>query len=143
MIIVVDASVAALWYLPQQHSDAAVELLGSHHELVAPDLLRLEVGSVLLRACRRREVTRDEAVAVFGALLPGAVRLLPDAELADAAFEIAEAHGGSVYDAVYVALAQSLAAPIATNDGQMAATAQRAKVRAGMIERGLAAFADL
>jgi predicted nucleic acid-binding protein len=49
-MIVVDASVAALWFLPQALSDQAGELLSSAEELVGPPLLRLEVESAVPRA---------------------------------------------------------------------------------------------
>lgn len=141
MIVVVDASVAAMWYLPQAYSEQAVGLLGSGHDLVAPELMRLEVGNALLRGLRRKELTGEEATRVVRSLLPEAVRLLPtSADQAEASFEIAIVHGGSIYDAVYIALAQSLDAPISTNDFELAATARSSGVRAAIIADGLEAL---
>jgi predicted nucleic acid-binding protein len=134
MIVVVDASVAAMWYLPQRYSERAVSLLGSGHDLVAPDLLRLEVGSALLRAVRRKELTRGEAGEVIRSLLPEAVRFLPPGEEVAAPFEIAERHGGSIYDAVYIALARALRAPISTDDAELARTARKAGVTAVLVK---------
>jgi predicted nucleic acid-binding protein len=37
--LVVDASVAAKWYVPEIHSDAAVRLLDPEIVLLAPDLI--------------------------------------------------------------------------------------------------------
>ena len=45
--IVIDASVAVKWFLPEQDSDAARAILHFGHDLLAPDLLYAEVGSVL------------------------------------------------------------------------------------------------
>jgi predicted nucleic acid-binding protein len=134
MIVVVDASVAAMWYLPERHSDRAVGLLGSGHDLVAPVLLRLEVGSALLRAVRRKELTRGEAHQVIRSLLPEAVRFLPLDEEVTAPFEIAERYGGSIYDAVYIALARALRAPISTDDAQLARTARKAGITAVLVK---------
>ena len=137
MIIVVDASVAAMWYLPQTFSGKAIGLLGSGHDLVAPELMRLEVGSALLRAMRRKELTREESVEVIVSLLPEAVRFMPASNEQDAAsLKLAIEHGGSIYDAVYIALARSLDAPIATNDGEMTVIARKAEVRASLIGEG-------
>ncbi len=134
MIVVVDASVAAMWYLPQPYSDRAVGLLGSGHDLVAPELLRLEVGSALLRAVRRKELTRVAAGQVIQSLLPEAVRFLPTGDEAPASFEIAERFGGSIYDAVYIALARALRAPISTDDVELARTARKAGVTAVLVK---------
>ena len=137
MTVVVDASVAVMWYLPQSQSEQAIGLLGSGHDLVAPELLRLEVASALLRAFRRGELSGEETTEVIHSLLPDAVRLLPSrAGQAGAPLEIAIEHGGSIYDAVYIALARSLDAPISTNDTEMAATAEKSGVPATLIAHG-------
>jgi predicted nucleic acid-binding protein len=127
-MIVVDASVAALWFLPQALSDRAGELLSSDEELVGPPLLRLEVGSALLRAVRRKEISPDEAHRAMVGMLPAAVRLTSGAEDSEEPFLIAEEFGGSIYDAVYVALARRLQAPLSTNDRELAKVAQSAGV---------------
>lgn len=140
MIVVVDASVAAMWYLPQAHSEHAMALLASDHDLVAPELLRLEVGSVLLRAVRRRAMTRAEAREAVGAMLPEGVRLVPVADGSVRALDVAAEFGGSIYDAVYVALARDLGAPISTSDAQLVSTARKAGVPAALIRHGVPAL---
>ncbi|OHC81211.1 MAG: hypothetical protein A3G73_01560 [Rhodospirillales bacterium RIFCSPLOWO2_12_FULL_67_15] len=52
MIVVVDASVAAMWFLPEPHSESAALLLDAKCELIAPDLMRLEVANALAQAAR-------------------------------------------------------------------------------------------
>ena len=42
-----DASVATKWLVTENLSSEAVAILGSDAELVAPDLLPIEVGNVL------------------------------------------------------------------------------------------------
>ena len=75
------------------------------------------------------------------ALLPEAVRLLPtSAEQVEASLAIAVEHGGSIYDAIYVALARTLDAPISTNDKEMAATAWKAGIQASLIADGVSAL---
>ena len=141
MTVVVDASVAVMWYLPHAHGERAIDLLGSGHDLVAPELLALEVSGALLRALRRGELSGEEATEVIHSLLPEAVRLLPNrAGPAEAPLQIAIEHGGSIYDAVYIALARSLDAPISTNDTEMAVTAERSGVRAALIAQGFEPF---
>jgi predicted nucleic acid-binding protein len=59
-VIVVDASVAAKWYLPELGSDAALELMGGPSLLYAPDLIRLEVLAAITRRARKGEATVPE-----------------------------------------------------------------------------------
>ena len=51
-MIVIDASVAAKWYLPEKGSDAAVELQEGPDQLFAPDLIRMEVAGSITRRVR-------------------------------------------------------------------------------------------
>jgi len=132
-MIVVDASVAALWYLPQPLSGRAAALLARGEELAAPPLLRLEVASAIAKAVRRREVSAGEARHALEALLPASVRFVPGVEESPEPWRIVEAFGGSVYDAVYIALARRLAAPLSTDDRELAETARRAGVAASLL----------
>jgi predicted nucleic acid-binding protein len=134
VIFAVDASVAVKWFLPERYSDRAAAYLSPECQLVAPDLILLEVGNVLLKAARRKEITAVQSKEALAYLLPGAVRMVPAAEHAEPAFAIAERHGGSLYDAVYVAVARSLDVPVLTDDRQLAAVAERAKVRTLTLE---------
>ena len=55
MKVVVDASVAAKWFLPEIHSDAAARLLDPAIALYAPDLIVPEFGNILWKKIRRRK----------------------------------------------------------------------------------------
>jgi predicted nucleic acid-binding protein len=118
-VLVVDASVATLWFYPQARSAEARAVLASGVELVGPPLIRLEVGTALLRAVRRGELAAATARRSALDLLPGAVRLTDREGLLGEAYDVALRHGGSLYDAVYVALARGLSASLVTDDAQM------------------------
>ena len=47
MILIVDANVAVMWFVPEPSSEAAAALLDSADELVAPDYVHVEVASAL------------------------------------------------------------------------------------------------
>lgn len=128
MTLVVDAGVAACWYLPHPLSPAASELLAGGEPLVAPALLQLELAAVLLRATRRGEITTRDAVRVTGELLPRALSLLPDPPPIAAVLEIATLHGGSAWDAAYIATALGAKAGLVTAYPQQAAAARAAGV---------------
>ena len=66
MQCVVDASVAAKWFLPELHKDKAEELLrdflDEKLDLIAPDLIISEVGNILWkRSTLRGEISVTQA----------------------------------------------------------------------------------
>jgi predicted nucleic acid-binding protein len=99
-------------------------------------LIRLEVGTALLRAVRRGELAAATARRSALDLLPGAVRLTDREGLLGEAYDVALRHGGSLYDAVYVALARGLSASLVTDDAQMRGVALRAGVPARLLGGG-------
>ncbi|MEK6604283.1 MAG: type II toxin-antitoxin system VapC family toxin, partial [Nitrospirota bacterium] len=54
--LVVDASVAVKWLVPEIHADAARRILSPNNELLAPDLIWAEVGNVIWKKWRCGEV---------------------------------------------------------------------------------------
>jgi len=141
VIVVVDASVAAMWFLPERYSENAALLLIPEYDLVAPELIQLEVGGALLEAVRREEMSITDSAEALTALLPSAIRTLPSADHIETAFEIARGQGGSIYDAVYIALALTLDAPLITADQRLATVAGKAEVRVTLIADGPPALA--
>ena len=55
--LVIDASVAVKWFVPEIYSDVASTLLDSKHHLIAPDLLFIEIGSVVWSRTRFDKMT--------------------------------------------------------------------------------------
>jgi len=119
-LYVVDASVAAKWFVPESLSNAAVQLLDDEHELASPDLLWPEVGSVVWKKSRKGEITADEASRIVTALDRCPLVVFPSRLVLRGALEIAFGTGRSVYDSVYVALAVALECRLATADERLA-----------------------
>lgn len=142
MNVVVDASVAAQWVVLQEHTDTARTLLQSRHELMAVDLIRVEVFNTLLRAVRtkRLDLAAAKLSVQFFERVP--LRLQPTSDYASEAFDIARQQSGSVYDACYIALARSLDAPLATGDERMATVAETLGVQVHRLATGFAALLD-
>ena len=101
---VVDASVAAKWSLPEEHSGAARALLFEQHELIAPDFISIELAQVMLKTARRGEIARADALSAL-TRVHELLRIRASSGLAFPAFELATSLGTSVYDALYLALA--------------------------------------
>ena len=63
--LVVDASVVSKWFLREEESDAASELLRKNWILYAPDLLVAEIGNVLWKRLEKRELTLEQAELIM------------------------------------------------------------------------------
>ncbi len=116
MILVVDASVASKWFIPEELSDAADRLLASDHELAAPDLLLVEAGNILWKKARLGEISPADAGAVLADLAGGVLTLRPSAPLASRALAIAHELDHPVHDCLYLALAEAEGGTVVTAD---------------------------
>lgn len=130
MSLVVDASIAAMWFLDEPMSGPAARILEGSTPLAAPDLIRLEVGNVLARAVKAGALAPTDARRALAGLGPPVLDLHASAGLAEDALALALRHGGSVYDGAYLALAVRLDCPLVTHDFELARTAKRAGVAA-------------
>lgn len=117
-MIVVDAS-AIVEFVARQpvNRDLARRILGGH-ELHAPHLLDVEVTHVLRRFVSRRELSSDRASDARIDAADLRITRYPHVPLLGRAWELRDSLG--VYDAVYVALAELLEAPLVTCDERLA-----------------------
>jgi len=118
---VVDASVSAAWFLPDEatpYTEAALQATVDR-EVCVPALWLLEVGNLLLSAQRRRRI--DDAKRRELVVRAQALRLRVDREpvAMTALDELAARHGLSAYDATYLELALRRALPLATTDAAL------------------------
>jgi predicted nucleic acid-binding protein len=117
--VVVDAAVAVKWFVPEIHATEAARLLEPGHELLAPDLLMPEVGNVLWKKVRRGELLSEEARQVLRGLSAVPLEVHSSSRLLPAALEIAVATGRTVYDSLYLALAEGSRCRLVTADRRL------------------------
>ena len=113
---VVDASVAAKWFIQEIHTEEARRLLTRAHQLSAPDLLWLELHSIVCRRIRSKQLHREHGLPILAALHAFPIQIFPSADLLDAATGIALDTACSLYDCIYIALAVFLDARVVTAD---------------------------
>ncbi len=118
-VYVVDASVAAQWFLEEASSNAAVRLLKDGHWLHAPDFLLIEIDSVISKRIRRKEISEKEGRRVRTAFRQFPIQCHNFLSLLDPAYEIAISTSQAIYDCLYVALAARLDAPMVTADRRL------------------------
>ncbi len=123
-MIVVDAS-ALLEALLRTPAGKAVEgrLFDPQETLHAPHLLDVEVAQVLRRYAAMGEIDRERGRAALADLADLPLRRYPHDVLLPRVWELRDKL--TAYDAVYVALAQALDAPLLTRDRRLAAAAGR------------------
>lgn len=114
--VVVDASVAAKWFFPEQHARAALRLLDGKHRLLAPELIRGEFGNIAWKNHRRGLITADEAAEIMHQFLLLPLEICHSDPLIASAVELATATNRTVYDSLYVALAIDRKAVFVTAD---------------------------
>lgn len=121
---VIDTSALLRLYLPDGplavHSEEAME--GAHSGdvvICAPDLLWAETAQVLLKKERLRLLTLEETHRIQKEISALPIDFVSHKELINLAGELARAHNLSVYDALFLALAQKLRCPLLTCDEKL------------------------
>ena len=121
---VLDASVAVAWLVDDEdeaRADAALGQLETEVGLV-PQFWHLEVRNALLGAERRRRIRVHEVDERLRTLAELPVRTDTEPRIGTA-FALARTHRLSMYDAMYLELAQRSDAPLATLDKALARAA--------------------
>jgi len=117
--LVVDASVAAKWLVTEPLSDKALDVLGSSEELCAPDFPLAEVGNILWKKARAGDLAPAAAQERFRALLSMGVTLVPASGLGERAVALALELWRTVYDSLYLALAEAEGCDFVTADERL------------------------
>jgi predicted nucleic acid-binding protein len=114
--VVVDASVAVKWFLPEPYAHAARRVLAGRRTLLAPDLIWAEVGNVLWKRLQRAEITHEAAERILHDFRRFPLQTYTARRLLEPAWALAAQWGVSVYDGLYLALAISRRCRLVTAD---------------------------
>lgn len=126
-LFVLDASVAAKWFLSAKHERLTAEALALFRQymrgevrFIVPDLFWAELASAFWKAIRLGRFDQSSAQEALSHLTSCDLPVYSTAPLLDRAFHIANAFDRSVYDSLYVALAVQSSAPLITADERLA-----------------------
>jgi predicted nucleic acid-binding protein len=114
--VVVDASVAAKWFLPEPDAAAALRLLDDRYRLAAPDLIHAEFGNIVWKLHARGALDTKEASDMIEHFLSMPLEIHDSTYLLAPALQIAIATRRTVYDSLYLALAVELGGTVVTAD---------------------------
>lgn len=129
MTLVVDASVAVKWILPEPGSTATAALRRQDMELIAPSLVIAEIGNALWKKVLRGEIEGGDALAAMRIAAAQLSEVMPLGQLAATAIKLAIDLRHPIYDCFYIALAQRESATLVTADEDMIAAARSAKIK--------------
>jgi predicted nucleic acid-binding protein len=118
--VVVDASVGVKWFVPEAHEAAAVALLDGRFDRHIPAHFYVEVAStVWKKVVLRGELSEDDGRDILKKMARVPATVHPTGTLFDPAFEIALLTRRTVYDCLYIALAERLGCVAVTADERL------------------------
>lgn len=113
---IIDASVAAKWFFPEKHTDAALRFLDNSFALAAPDLLLAEIGNLLWKRSCLGHLKHADAQLVLKALRAAPLEIEPTEKYLALALDIAVSLDCSVYDSLYLSVATTRQSRMVTAD---------------------------
>jgi predicted nucleic acid-binding protein len=123
--VVVDASIAFLWFANEPDRWGAERLLEAESSLLAPDLMAVEATNAWWKKLRRREMELADVEQAVTNLLAVGIAWTSSTVLLRPAARLAVELGHPVYDCLYLVLAASRSAPLATADDRLRRAAER------------------
>jgi predicted nucleic acid-binding protein len=116
--LVVDASMVVAALVDSGTDGRWAEALLAGDSLAAPHLLMVEAANILRRSAASAAISAEQASLAHADLLDLRVELFPYAPFAARIWALRE--NVTCYDAWYVAVAETLGAPLATLDARLA-----------------------
>lgn len=118
--LVLDASVAVKWYIPEDHAAEARRFMAPHFAIHVPSFFAAECGNTLWKKSgQRRELDRGRGREIFDEILAYPKRIHDAEALTALAYDLAHDVGDvklAIYDFIYLALAVALDRRLVTAD---------------------------
>src|SRR5262245_65792523 len=107
------------WFVPEELSTESRQLLRTGYELLAPDVSWAELGNVLWKKHRRRELDERTASRLLRDFSRVLIEFHASEHWAEGAFELAIRYGVTVYDGLYLAVAAGNGCRLVTADHRL------------------------
>jgi predicted nucleic acid-binding protein len=121
MISVIDTSALVRLYIPDGPLPEGIETALQEAEkgigsMIAPELIIAEAAQVLLKKARQKIISNQEASRLLESILALPLKLFSHQPLITRAFEVANACAITIYDALFLTLAEQQSAQLITAD---------------------------
>jgi predicted nucleic acid-binding protein len=119
--LVVDASTAIKWFVPELWHREALALLLGEEPLAAPDIIVAEIANIAWKKALQHEITPTPTQALDIAMVApqGFSELRPSSVLVEQATHLALELEHPVYDCLYLACAAELGTSLVTADERL------------------------
>lgn len=129
-LVVVDASLAVKWGLPEPYTEQAFELAArwanAKTQLTAPCLIIAEITNALYKRVSRKEMDLSTACQALEKVLGFGIEIREEPGLAERVLELAhELKMSATYDAHYLALAEKYGCDLWTGDRKLYNSAKK------------------
>ena len=128
MIFVIDANVGLKWFIEEPRSTAARKILEKGNAFIVPDIFIPEICNVVWKKFKNQEVTAEQGQAIVTNVPAVIDHIVPTAELAQRAFDLAVQFNHPVYDCLYLALAERESITFITDDAKLVTVGKKAKL---------------
>ena len=123
-LVVVDASLAVKWGLPEPYTEQAFELADrwadDETQLIAPCLILAEITNAIYKRVNRREMDLSTARQALHTVLGFGIEIREEPGLPERVLELAhELKMSATYDAHYLALAEKYGCDLWTGDRRL------------------------
>lgn len=118
--VVLDASVGVKWFFKEEGWEKAAffksQFLEQQIKIVVPEIFYAELASACFKRVRRKILSTEQAMAYLDEAIDLPLQRYSDHELSDVAMGNALQYRISVYDALYLSLAEIYTSPLITAD---------------------------
>ncbi|MGE0423963.1 MAG: type II toxin-antitoxin system VapC family toxin [Reyranellaceae bacterium] len=121
--LVIDASVAIKWLVPEDLRQDALALVRMEFELIAPDILIAEIGNIAWKKQVRGEINLQQSQLIGNRISAYFHEIVPSDSMVSNALDMAIALKHPIYDCFYLACAHQRKAPLVTADTRLATLA--------------------
>ena len=119
-LFVVDASVGIKWFVPELLSPEAVVFRNAGHDLHVPAFFDVEVTNIVWKKLQRGELSRQDADDIVRQLATLPVTRHFESSILVPALDLADKAKRTVYDCLYLALAEQIGGVMMTADEKLA-----------------------
>lgn len=127
--VIIDACVGGKWFFEEPLTDKALQIMEAYQQekilITVPGIFYPEIASICHKYVKRGIVTDDIADTYFKQMLKLSIDCYQENKLVEAALENAYLFGISIYDALYVSLAEFYCAPLITVDEELVKLCRR------------------